>query len=782
MNAKAFIIAIEDYSQGNYLPSLKGVNDDANVFYKWLVDVKKLTADSIYACADKNGCAWATANTTSRDIRLEMRKFLIAAREQSSEIYFYFSGHGFSYKTSPLDDPVDFLVAPDFSDPEIDVDACLGISRIIETMKKSLGPAEQYFFVDACRNEIDSVNPAPLGIEGKYVSLLGTKTVYKLFSTAQGNVGERVSGFTNALVDGLSGKGNAKNWYQGRLWVMFGDLCDYVNERIEQLNNQQADPEIDGIGKGLILDIQPIPNYDCNITIANATAKDSFTLKVSDGGGNKIINETFKGDSHKFSVKPNFYYISLSHPTVKVVQVKPPPSDAALNLFDALDLHFKLDTTPAPKAITATANIPKSILGKPVNVMFTAFHDAQIQFENLKNGYITTAFGNFNRKVEPGEYLVKLRANGVKVGSKKLNIKAGENIKLNLLDRKLNPLNRPQSPVREKLIETIAGENYSQSTKFKKSLGTLANLDLGLLLSLLGAARIVAAPEEYPKLSKLPLASFDKMAKDASPVYVLAGFEKSKGTFGIGTSDDATVDWQKMSKVKTLAGIYEKLVPSTPGAHLLSIKIPKYPPLTYAIFCLPNRATFVIFTQDVDGRLTIHQYILPIRKLYEHLDSRIREQLQNKPPLEIVQQMFSAQTQFARNRPLTGEMNPLSAGDWIDLIHGKWLDPVMSLIGAYEMIRRGLKKNDKELLQRMIGNLRKFFPGIPDTEAIAKIIGEPWDENLRGAPLLLDGVFAHDENQEQRILPLPHNRVDYNSAWTSWRGGVNDFETQRKRK
>ena len=307
--------------------------------------------------------------------------------------------------------------------------------------------------------------------------------------------------------------------------------------------------------------------------------------------------------------------------------------------------------------------------------------------------------------------------------------------------------------------------------QFSESFGPLPTWDLSLLLSLLGASRIVASPADYPQLKQLSLASFSGMSPGNSPVFVLAGFEKSKGRFSVGVSDSDNVTWQNLSKVRSLTGIYQKLIPARLGSHLLSIKLPSQPPITYAIHCLPNRATLVVFTEDTNSHLTIHQYILPIRVLFGHLDSTVVDYLRGDP-LEVVRLMFLAQMQFTRKRPIFEEAGgPLKNSE--ELHGGKWLDPIMSLIGAFELIRQGVLKKNPSRLNIMLANLRAYFTGLPDTEAIAKILEQPW-HMPSGAPLLRDSVLAFDATQEERILPLPYNEIDYASPWTSWRGMVND--------
>jgi hypothetical protein len=106
----------------------------------------------------------------------------------------------------------------------------------------------------------------------------------------------------------------------------------------------------------------------------------------------------------------------------------------------------------------------------------------------------------------------------------------------------------------------------------------------------------------------------------------------------------------------------------------------------------------------------------------------------------------------------------------------------MAFIGGYELIRRGFLQKEKSFLEIMVQNLRRYFADIPDTEAIAKLIGLNDWRLPAAAPLLLEGVLAFDDAEEGQILPLPPNRLHYGSPWTTWRGAVNDFDpTSTKR-
>src|SRR5205085_5685885 len=97
--------------------------------------------------------------------------------------------------------------------------------------------------------------------------------------------------------------------------------------------------------------------------------------------------------------------------------------------------------------------------------------------------------------------------------------------------------------------------------------------------------------------------------------------------------------------------------------------------ITYALFCLPNRATFIALAEDADGLISMHQFLLPIHKLFNYLDSTSRDYVEHRNRLSVVRTMFIAQSQFARKRPLLNTEGGQN-DELMDLIHGKWLDPV----------------------------------------------------------------------------------------------------------
>jgi hypothetical protein len=821
MTTRALVIVIEDYSQGKFLPNLPGVNKDGQIFIQWLLEKKGVTPADILCCAGR-GFKGRTNGTSSSEIINEITKAVTNWADKTDEFYFYFSGHGFSYSTSTFEKSVDILVASDFTDLATGGRACLQLNEIKTKLWKALGPRHHYYFIDACRNQIqpDAISPAGTGL-GFVSSQLGTPTVYKMFSTALGAVSKTQSGFTTLLIKGLNGAGRAKGLRSGRMYIIFDLLCQYMKSNL-QPSGQDVDFDREGSGDGYLLELRPIPQSKCEINVAKATPTDNFTLTISDIKGlEKILK--FKGGAHNLSLFPDDYFFELKHAT-GLVRQKTPPDTEPLDLYDPCVVRFELvpragsdskastarqkevrniglagskvlETSKGPLAVkprrTPTigslgGRIPRrKIGGKPsepglvrkvsptprtatLNLKFTGTQHTELEVISLKTGEVFRSKSRVRKELSPGKYVVKLRERGITVSRQEVIVKPGQMKTINLLSR-------PKDKVRTAILDLIkADEQHGAAVFSESSLGPLASQDLGLWLSLFGASRILGRKGQFQKLERLPIKKFEDVEKDGAVVYVLAGFEQSEGRFGIGLSSGPDVKWESLEQVRGLPQIYEKRFATSSGPYLLSLKIPKRLPITVAVHCLPNRATLVTFTQDIEGRTSLHQSILPLGHLTQYLDPTVRSYLSGNM-LGLVRTMTLAQSQFARKRSIQTQLMNTDRRVWTELMNHKWLDPIMALTAAYDVLRHeGVKKAKKSLII-VESNLRKYYPSIVDVEAISKLMGTNWSMP-QSPPLFLDGILAFDEIQKKQMLPLSPNFLDYSSSWTAWRGAVNDVE------
>jgi hypothetical protein len=137
-----------------------------------------------------------------------------------------------------------------------------------------------------------------------------------------------------------------------------------------------------------------------------------------------------------------------------------------------------------------------------------------------------------------------------------------------------------------------------------------------------------------------------------------------------------------------------------------------------------------------------------------------RRQWKHIGPLQDVRSLAMMHRAFRRRRDLAEELGPEA---FLDLLHGKWVDPIGASLATYECVRR----NQRGLLQTVAHNMSLYFPDLPDTPAVMALAD--MSAPLCGVPLFQDGLRML---QRDVALPLPLGLLDFTSPWTSWRGAV----------
>lgn len=791
---RALIIAIENYPNAvGMATKLEGTNKAGNDFWEWFVEkkIKPLSTtenpldpkDLVFGCVD-HPYEWRTAGTTCVEVFSQVEKLVETGSNNTAELYFFFAGHGLLYTDRDFTRAIDVLVCSDFTTKNKSGRACLQLQEVQEQLWSAMGPGHHYYFVDACRNRATHEEIKLAGTGVIFTASAKKKPYrYTLYSTIKGMAAEVDSGFSTVLVAGLAGSGRAKAWDEEKdeLWVRFNSLSNYVGAK---LPDQTVDPNNDG-GEGRILHLDPIPESECKIKIENASAADKFKL-VAKARFRETGPFEFKGDTFSLKLPPFFYNLELTHASLPVVQIDPDPKKA-LDLFDNCEVKFQL-STPGLAALPPSPPAPAAAM---FEVVAPHFPEAEVELTDVVSGIrmrgddlpLTRALPgarmarprlgkvsgiSYQGEVQPGTYIARVRERGITVRRQRVTVEAGETVKVDLLKQ-------PKSKTREDLLRAIA-VNPKATAVVLPSLSPTANMDLSLWLSLFGAGRILGSTvkKELEKFEGLQLDSFDDINAGESCVYLLTAFEKSTGSFAAGLSTGPKVKCEPLRAVPNLTSVYQWRKKAKPGPQLLTLQLPEQVPATFATYCLPNRVTFMVVAQDAMGRLDVRHYMLPVGKLIQHLEPKVREQIESNP-MSLVRYMSLVQSQFARKRSLEPAENTDEAYTWRELVYGKWVDPVISLIAAYFFIRKGAAdpeapEQDKWLLNEVTKNLRTYFGDLPDVAIIERAMGKK-RKLSEGAPLILDGASLLGKDAA-KVLPLPQGQLDYNGPWTSWRGAV----------
>jgi caspase domain-containing protein len=771
MAKRAFIIAIENYTQmqEGLNSTLPRTHEHALEFRKWLIEKQQLAPGDIFFCTDDPGLEGRTADATRVAIKQELKRFKEAARDTTSDMFFYFSGHGFCYVD--IDDlpSADVLLASDYVKRDESGDACLKLDEIQRWLKFGLGSVTDpgsthcghFYFVDACRNKISAkdIKVADLGLAHE-PSVRKKAPVYTLWSTTTGAVANVGGGFPEALLDGLHGKGKAKRFFEGSFTVLFDSLRGYIEDRL----GTELEPRAEG-GDGVILKLGPSLKYTCALVVKNADAQDEFQVQVKNDLNQVVETFEFRGAKRSFQQPPDDYFIVVQ-PTKPAAATIEPSAPVPADLYEDCALEF--EKRPPTRADASASEIRRGgTRGQPVrdvpvptaSVTFTIPDATEVILHGAK-GKVEHVKASGTVGLSPGSYRMELRdaARGVVIDRRRVTIDPGPQV--------MDLAGAPATPLRRALLSAIPHQNGV--IDFSESLGPTPDQGMDLWLALIGAARIIG-PGDFSKLGKLPLATFDDPATGDSVVYVLGAFEQPTVRLSAVVSQDWHAPRAPIAGHASIPGLYEIVAPpGPPGFRYLTVRVDDNAPITFGVCSLHGRGTLVTLAQSPEGALQIQQFILPLRRFINvlpegsglWLGGSDPEMKDVDGPLRLVRRRVEVQRAFARGEDLRALMTKMELQS---LLYFKWFEPIVALLAGYELARRG----DVDDLRIAVQNLRGHFKGLPDNEALAHLAGmNPVVPAV--PPIVLDGFQALNLMAGQPGLP-PAEAVVFRGPWTMWR-------------
>jgi len=144
---RGLIIVIENYPKANGLAqTLPGTEAAGLAFYDWLVNTKGLKAEDILFCSGAPAPVGLPPANKRGTTRSELKDALVdlinQGQDKTSEVFLFFSGHGFAWKEVGLERPLDVLVASDFRTPALDGDRCMSVAEIEKLLTKEVTLAD----------------------------------------------------------------------------------------------------------------------------------------------------------------------------------------------------------------------------------------------------------------------------------------------------------------------------------------------------------------------------------------------------------------------------------------------------------------------------------------------------------------------------------------------------------------------------------------------------------------------------------------------------------------
>lgn len=760
MAVRALIIAIESYAAvdvGGIAKELPGTLQAGLEFKKWLEE--KWTAEGREAgetqllfCSEPTQAGGFGA--TRKDILKALLRLKQDGQNATDELYVFFSGHGFSFVQKP-GSRADVLLSSDFESPSLSAHCCLNLDEIIAWLRDHLGPGRHFYFVDACRNPLDASQIQIGSLLPIDPNTSAEASTFVLQSTVEGATAAVGGPFPSTLMAGLRGKGKSKAWDDAvpdAMFVRYDSLRQFVKTHLakkQAIASRVEGPE--GEGDVVLATLRPIPLSQCTVQVANASAQDKGELFLKRRRSTADDRRPLGSQPLVFQVEPDTYSVFVKLRNAEVTPSEP----VAVDLYDDRTVVF-MKVEPGLSEPLGPPSLPPTLEpAAAVDVDVVVPPQAELRMRDLETG-TEQSFGTSGRvSLTRGRYVAAMADKDGRVFKRReVDVGPGEKLSVDLAGWLGSP---PHVAIASRLPVLGGGVEFSEALG-----GMVTDPDLNLWLALVGGGRLLGSRGDYSKLGKLPLHDFANEPAGASPIYVLAGFEDPATELRIGVARNAGIVWSAAVEPPGMAGIREAYVAAKPGSQLVSFAIKGQAPYTLASLASPNRGMLITLTLDDDGNLRLSQYLLPLGHLLQSLPAEVRDRIERRNHLNDVRFLAQASRAFRKRRDLTREV---SARELEELLYAKWLDPIASSLAAYELLRRGRKEDIAEV----VWNMKRFFPDLPDTAALAKLNGERINRPP-GVPLFLDGLRAFPNYA--KWLPLPAGHLDFTSPWTAWRAAA----------
>lgn len=723
----ALVAAVESYSAASGLARLEDTVDRAYKFIQWLVDIRRADAHDIFLCTSPKpaqrpseipaGVHWSKA--TREGIRDAAIKLAIAGTDRGVDVFVLLSGHGARVDGS------DVLMAADYRSH--DGDKCIRIDQLHTWLLPAMGPGTHYWFVEACRTEVDF--PISCLALPSLTSAKGRATPNDLFATAPGTAARAQSGFPQALLGSLRGNGPAKAWVDGSYWVTFPCVVDVVREAVRP-RGMDVDPRpAETLGR--ILQLTEVPDVTVTIDVRGAVDGDRYQLQLS--AERPPVTRWITWPEQSVTVPPGRYYVSLLRDGLEEVPATSPTPDNAVAIYASTRLEFD----HAPSRLPAEANV------RWFTVVGPSARTARGQVsQGARHVWLVPQAGPTVWRLRDGPLHLRLFDRDEPVRSV---VRRGKD---------LSDIVNTVFPV-----DTLSGVRFDLGDLSPGTpAGEVVDPDPALRLCLLAAAAIGdVAP--YAAAVK-PLATFDDLSTTEAGVYVLT----PPGTGAMTVqSEPQPVRLTLVENVEP-ACCHAAVRVEPAVAHRVHLQI-LGADMAIATTALPGRVTVIVVQQEEgpQGRTLgwrVHQLALMPGHLARHDLGEL---------LRAVRFSALVQRRVGQGRSaMATDPDPEHAWLWTELLEGRWPDTFTMLLAAYELVRRGaLAGGGRPALRSLLAVLREhgtvFAADLTVLDAL--VAGRTPQPN--GVPLAIDGVVALGSTSA--AMESEGMALDYRGAWTRWR-------------
>jgi Caspase domain len=804
VDSYAIVIGVDDY--GNETANLHGAVDDALAFRDWLG--KTLIGGGVpednlvlaLSSKDAGKQALAAFPGTRDGIISAVNEAVARSGGAGQRLFFYFSGHGINVRENYSD--VSAIAGADFSASRPDNSISL---RSLWEYFDTLQFADEFFFVDACRNQPWPGEarvghwPTPrerdLGqAPAQQFRLYATSSGLQAAEIPSAEEGGREGGaFTRTLLRGLTGEAMAKEWNwrahdQGAYEVRWQKLCRFVRTemgglrvrvnagpareafQIPQDENTRGGSE--GREDDPVLVTLPRDQFreeQLSVVLEPTAVVGSAEVVVRDDRSRieKSVRQP-AGLPVVFDLAPRRYSVSAEAPEHKTAYADEPvelyvPCTKTLSLEPA-------EATPAPAPDAPAEGHLVVECSDPLAPLEVADSAGQV---------LHTGHGELDVPELPaGIYQVRLRTPVGEAVEHVVDVRAGETQTV-----PLQPPPAAASPALAELVQHTELEVQDDHTlDVSEAAGPIASPRLSTVLALAGAAAVLGDAAPGHRLRELGHKGLSGIPSGTDAVlYVLFGADAKDPAAAAAELERTTVRcWPVGAAVpqtptalepfSPAAGIGEVAVPVALGPHWLSVERWGREPLVFAVTTARRRLTMLVLEHGENGEngeLGAFQYMPALEADPEHTLQRVRR-------LELLQRI-------ALGRHIESGTDIAQ-----DLCQAKHADPIAGSLGGYLFLRLGRIDEVAKVAAFLTGE----HPGLSDGHVLAaehhaandrareaeEAVRRGVDAGLpvlgEGIVRLLDGIRQFEvEHPYVRLLKQVHEGYAHGSLWSAWTPG-----------
>jgi hypothetical protein len=757
MSAIAVIVGVDEYAQQ---PLTSAVND-ALAFRDELVslglvqpaEVRLLTAPVV------EGSTLADSRNIDRALH-----DLYDNGATVDRLFVHFAGHGLLAPTDAARGVFQTAFVPvDVVDLHDDSRWLINVDDLVDRFRLA-GPAEQFFFVDACRDLAFGENPGnllpltwptsrnPRGSAAAQailyaVSPLGTARSFR----------DGMGVLTGHLIQAVRGSGQALDMsdVDDTYVVTANSVAKYVIDRVKTSVSDEPQwqqlfmlPELRLSGPSLtaIRTVQNPPERRLTLTFDPIDAAASTTVRVL-SRGLPIDEPAWPPSVHgePAPIRPQIFSFrvqsELGEARAEPARIDAREQDAAIIRIGAPPAPPVRDAGPSPAGVQDAPRMRSGLAASAGNVAtiraLAQEAETVINVEGLDPPYESfDAVHSIERQVAPGSYRIRFRLGPEVFCQTDVDVARGD-----------NKLIRPAVTASPLLAEALDAAN-KETVQILESIGPIQAEVLPTTLALLGVkpfdttrsirGRIegLVHPLEFGDFGERPLRVLIAIDGLQWPMSIAA---LARGISCRVVAADGTEEVVALKPVKPGDTGWGRVVHGAvhaPGtSFMVRIDSPLVGTIHLASTSLPGRITVVEEILRPDGKFDVAQHVL-------RLPGRDYDEPVTMVPYgSMVRQLTLGQRLF-QSGELVDQADRAEVGSplW-ELLHAKWTDPLLGCMALYGWLDASGERPGAEALHmadRTAKNLLRYFGELPDARvAAARVLTGRRRE-------LIEGLLADD--------------------------------------